>query len=116
MCEAVGHPVEELERVAFGPLRLGALGAGRGAPADGRRGRAAEESGRIGRMKLRALRGAITVDANDGDAILDATEELMRALIDQNALEADGPRLVHLHVHATTWTRSSRRSRRGAWA
>jgi chorismate mutase len=40
-------------------------------------------------MKLRALRGAITVDANDGDAILDATEELMRALMDQNALEAD---------------------------
>lgn len=28
MCEAVGHPVEELERVAFGPLRLGALAAG----------------------------------------------------------------------------------------
>jgi 23S rRNA pseudouridine2605 synthase len=25
MCEAVGHPVEELERVAFGPLRLGEL-------------------------------------------------------------------------------------------
>ena len=28
MCEAVGHPVAELERVAFGPLRLGALGPG----------------------------------------------------------------------------------------
>ena len=40
-------------------------------------------------MKLRALRGAITVDANDGDAILDATEELMRALMDQNALAAE---------------------------
>lgn len=38
-------------------------------------------------MKLRALRGAITVDANDADAILDATEELMRALIEQNSLE-----------------------------
>ena len=25
MCEAVGHPVESLERVAFGPLRLGEL-------------------------------------------------------------------------------------------
>jgi 23S rRNA pseudouridine2605 synthase len=25
MCEAVGHPVAELERVAFGPLRLGTL-------------------------------------------------------------------------------------------
>jgi 23S rRNA pseudouridine2605 synthase len=29
MCEAVGHHVVELERVAFGPLRLGDLGAGR---------------------------------------------------------------------------------------
>ena len=38
-------------------------------------------------MKLRALRGAITVDANDADAILDSTEELMRAVIDQNSLE-----------------------------
>ncbi len=28
MCEAVGHPVRELERVAFGPLRLGALALG----------------------------------------------------------------------------------------
>jgi 23S rRNA pseudouridine2605 synthase len=28
MCEAVGHPVVALERVAFGPLRLGRLGPG----------------------------------------------------------------------------------------
>jgi 23S rRNA pseudouridine2605 synthase len=28
MCEAVGHPVRALERVAFGPLRLGALAPG----------------------------------------------------------------------------------------
>ncbi|HEY2632602.1 MAG TPA: pseudouridine synthase [Solirubrobacteraceae bacterium] len=28
MCEAVGHPVRELERVAFGPLKLGALALG----------------------------------------------------------------------------------------
>jgi 23S rRNA pseudouridine2605 synthase len=28
ICEAVGHPVLELERIAFGPLRLGALGPG----------------------------------------------------------------------------------------
>jgi 23S rRNA pseudouridine2605 synthase len=37
MCEAVGHPVLELERVAFGPLRLGRL-----APGAHRRLRAAE--------------------------------------------------------------------------
>jgi 23S rRNA pseudouridine2605 synthase len=28
MCEAVGHPVQELQRVAFGPLRLGGLAVG----------------------------------------------------------------------------------------
>lgn len=28
MCEAVGHPVAELERIAFGPLRLGAMAPG----------------------------------------------------------------------------------------
>jgi 23S rRNA pseudouridine2605 synthase len=28
MCEAVGHPVRELTRIAFGPLRLGALAVG----------------------------------------------------------------------------------------
>jgi 23S rRNA pseudouridine2605 synthase len=28
MCDAVGHPVKEIERIAFGPLRLGALPRG----------------------------------------------------------------------------------------
>jgi 23S rRNA pseudouridine2605 synthase len=28
MCEAVGHPVLELRRIAFGPLRLGNLAPG----------------------------------------------------------------------------------------
>jgi 16S rRNA U516 pseudouridylate synthase RsuA-like enzyme len=37
MCEAVGHPVITLERVAFGPLRLGRL-----APGEHRRLTAAE--------------------------------------------------------------------------
>ena len=48
MCEAVGHPVEELERVAFGPLRLGDLAAGEGrllTPAEVERLRKAAESG-----------------------------------------------------------------------
>ena len=38
-------------------------------------------------MKLRALRGAITVDANDSESILAAAEELMRAVLDQNSLD-----------------------------
>ena len=37
-------------------------------------------------MKLRALRGAITVEANEPDAILSATEELLRELMDRNGL------------------------------
>ena len=40
-------------------------------------------------MKLRALRGAITVDANDSESILAATDELMRALLEQNSLDND---------------------------
>ena len=32
MCEAVGHPVEELARIAFGPLRLGSLAPGEARP------------------------------------------------------------------------------------
>jgi 23S rRNA pseudouridine2605 synthase len=48
MCEAVGHRVAELERVAFGPLRLGSLGPGesrRLTPAEVERLRKAAESG-----------------------------------------------------------------------
>jgi len=40
-------------------------------------------------MRLRALRGATTVDENTADAILDATDELLRALIDRNGLDSD---------------------------
>jgi chorismate mutase len=36
--------------------------------------------------RVRALRGAITVDENDADQILDATGELVSALIEQNGL------------------------------
>jgi chorismate mutase len=38
-------------------------------------------------QRLFAVRGATQVEANDADAILDATEELMRELIDRNGLE-----------------------------
>jgi chorismate mutase len=40
-------------------------------------------------MRLYALRGAITVDDNDAEQILSATDELMRELMRRNALEAD---------------------------
>ena len=38
-------------------------------------------------MRLFALRGATTVDADEADAILAATDELMRELLGRNALE-----------------------------
>jgi chorismate mutase len=37
-------------------------------------------------VQLRALRGAITVEANEADAILSATEELMREVIVRNEI------------------------------
>ena len=37
-------------------------------------------------MRLRALRGAITVDANDADAIVGATEELVTAVMERNEI------------------------------
>ena len=42
--------------------------------------------------RLYAVRGATTVPRNDVDAILDATEELLRELMARNAL--DGERMV----------------------
>ena len=40
-------------------------------------------------MQLRALRGAITVEANEADTILSATEELVREVVGRNALSHD---------------------------
>jgi chorismate mutase len=37
-------------------------------------------------VKLRALRGAITVDDNEAEAILSATEELVHEVMERNAL------------------------------
>jgi chorismate mutase len=39
--------------------------------------------------RLFAVRGATQVDANEADAILDATEELMRELVGRNELEPE---------------------------
>ena len=39
-------------------------------------------------MRLFALRGATTVDENEAEAILSATDELMRELMARNALDA----------------------------
>lgn len=39
--------------------------------------------------RLHALRGAITADRNESQEILDATTELMKALIERNALDPE---------------------------
>src|SRR5947209_19525379 len=44
---------------------------------------------RIESMRLFALRGATSARANEVDAILSATEELMRELLSRNQLEPD---------------------------
>ena len=45
MCEAIGHPVLALQRVAFGPLRLGGLASG--------------DHRRLGAAELHELRGTL---------------------------------------------------------
>ena len=40
-------------------------------------------------MRLRALRGATTVDRNDADLILAGTEELVREVMERNGLHPD---------------------------
>jgi chorismate mutase len=40
-------------------------------------------------QRLFALRGAVQAEENSRDAILSATEELMRTMIERNSLEAD---------------------------
>jgi chorismate mutase len=40
-------------------------------------------------MRLFALRGAISVTDNDSQSILDATTELMKAIVERNALAPD---------------------------
>jgi chorismate mutase len=40
-------------------------------------------------MRLFALRGANSVEANEADAILDATDRLVRELLERNGLTAD---------------------------
>ena len=44
---------------------------------------------RMRSVRLQALRGAITVDENDADAILSATEELVTQVLERNRLVQD---------------------------
>ena len=65
-------------------------------------------------MRLYALRGATSVTVNDRNAILAATDELMRALLERNALATED--LVScIFPSRTTSTPSSRPSPPARW-
>ena len=66
-------------------------------------------------MRLVALRGANTVNENTAEAILSATDELMREILARNDARRRRPRELHLHAHAGPRRRSSRPSRRARW-
>jgi chorismate mutase len=40
-------------------------------------------------MRFRGIRGAVTVDANTEDAILEATAVMLKAMVSQNEVDAD---------------------------
>ncbi len=130
MLEAVGHPVAELDRASpsarcgLGELAPGAARRLTDAEVERLRRVASHPRPRRRRappdcngppMRLIALRGANTVEANEPAAILAATDELMRALIERNRLDAKDLVSLHLHADRRTSTPSSRPSRRARW-
>ena len=62
-------------------------------------------------QRLFALRGAVKADANDVDAIVEATEELMRELMSRNELAPGAVRQLPLHRHRRSQRRVPRRRR-----
>ena len=119
MCDAVGHPVVTLERIRFGPLWLGRLEEGQH-----RRLTAPEVEKLQARrplrdaapMRLIALRGATTVEANDADA-----HPLRNGGADARAPRAEPARQQTRSSAASSRSRrtsmpSSRPSPRGTWA
>ncbi len=109
MAEAIGNDVVELERIAFGPLRLGELPRGQA-----RQLKAAElrrlwkDSPLVDRPmsqpslrdRVWAVRGAVVAAANDEASILEATSELMSEIMRRNDIGAD--HMVSVIFTATT--------------
>ncbi len=50
-------------------------------------------------QRLFAVRGAVQAEANEAEAILGATEELMRELIERNSARAGGDGQLSVHDH-----------------
>ena len=112
MLAEVGHPVSRLVRTTVGPIKLGNLppGSHQGPDHEGdrravrRRRPVARPSARrrpgnavalrsrslgVEHVTVRAIRGAIQVDADDRDAILEGTAELVTAVMSRNDLTPD---------------------------
>ncbi len=90
MCEAVGHPVLELERTALRAAGAGRPGARRAPAADERGARAPARAARSDRIAahatVRPARSRRASSATTPRTILDATTELMREIMQRNAL------------------------------
>src|SRR3984893_14866558 len=72
MLAATGHPVTRLVRTDVGPIRLGNLKPG------------------VSRdLTVRAVRGAVQIDTDDRDAILEGTAELVTEVMTRNELTTD---------------------------
>ena len=67
-------------------------------------------------MRLFAIRGATSVERNDAESILAATEELVREVMARNDLAAERHGAPASSRRRTTSTPSSRRSRPAGWA
>ena len=99
MLAETGHPVSRLVRTDVGPIRLGNLKPG------STRELTTAEIGELfaasacarpvtcgamgGLMTVRAVRGAVQVDSDDRDAILEATAELVTEVMSRNDLTTD---------------------------
>ncbi|HYJ72566.1 MAG TPA: chorismate mutase [Actinomycetota bacterium] len=59
----------------------------------------------VGQERLVALRGATTVDADEADAVIERTRELLSALLERNAVEHD--QLVSIIFTSTRDLRSA---------
>ena len=87
MCDAVGHPVKEIERIAFGPLRLGTLPRGQARRLTPRGDAAPARTDMMPpAMRLFALRGATSIDRDEAPLILDGTTVLLQEILERNAL------------------------------
>ncbi|HEU4399790.1 MAG TPA: chorismate mutase [Actinomycetota bacterium] len=77
--------------------RVGEWGSMSGGPVGEGRG--------VGQERLVALRGATTVDADETDAVMERTRELLSALLERNAVEHD--QLVSIIFTSTRDLRSA---------